>query len=79
MGIIYIVHDIRTVADQNAVLITSTQHSSRESAESMFYTKLAAAANPDNQYLKHCVTLMTNEGFIIETKGYTHIHDSNEE
>ena len=71
---IYIVHDVRTVEDNggHAVLITSTQHHSRNGAESQFYQKLAAAANPDSQYPRHCVTLMTNDGFVIETKGYTH-------
>lgn len=71
---IYIVTDMRTVEDNGgyAVLITSTQHHSRQGAESQFYTKVAAAANPDSQYPRHAVTLMTNDGFVIESKGYVH-------
>ena len=78
METIYIVCDVRTVSGGGAVLITTTQHLSRESAESVFYNKLSAAANPDNQYPKHSVTLMTNDGFIIETKGYVHSQESEE-
>lgn len=71
METIYVVTDVRTVPEGNAVLVTTTQHTSRSTAESLFYTKLAAAANPDSQYPKHYVSLMTNDGFVIETKGYT--------
>ena len=69
---IYIVTDVRTVPEGNAVLITSTQHSSRQSAESLYFSKLATAANPDSQYPHHAVTLMTNEGFVLETRHYEH-------
>lgn len=72
MDPIYVVTEIKTVADQSAVLISSTQHSSRNSAESLYYSKLAAAANPDNTYPKHAVLLATNEGFVIDSKCYTH-------
>ena len=70
MTTIYIVTDIRTVEDGSAVLITNTQHTTRNSAEQVYYTKLAAAANPDNQHPTHAVTLMTNDGFVLESKCY---------
>ena len=72
MNPIYIVTDIRTVEGGGAVLITSTQHLSRQSAESLYYSKLATAANPDNNFPKHAVMLSTNEGFVIESKAYSH-------
>ena len=72
METIYVVTEIKTVADQSAVLISTTQHSSRQSAESQYYGRVAAAANPDDQYPKHAVIFATNEGFVIDTKFYAH-------
>lgn len=70
---IYIVTKIRTVpnGDSVAALIEETQHLSRTSAESRYYSVLAAAANDANALVSSGV-LMTNEGFVIESKSYTH-------
>lgn len=69
---IYIVLDIRTVEYEGgyAVVLNNTQHHTRQGAESQFYTKLAAAANPDNPNPKRSVVLMTDEGFVIDGKSY---------
>ena len=72
MNTIYIVTEIKTVPDQTAVLITSTQHSNRTSAEHAYYLKVSAAANPANQFPMHSVILATNAGFVIDTKSYMH-------
>lgn len=72
MATIYVVTEIKTVSDQSAVLTSFTQHSTRDSADSQYYAKLAAAANPNNQYPKHAVILATNDGFVLESKSYTH-------
>ena len=70
---IYIVMEIKTVEHEGgyAVVTSNTQHSTRQSAESQYYTKLAAAANPDNPNPKRAVALLTNEGFVIDSKCYT--------
>lgn len=68
---IYIVTDIRTVEDGSAVLINSTQHSKRLSAEARYHSALAAAANSE-QYPCYSVIMMTNEGFVIASEHYTH-------
>lgn len=72
METIYIVLEIKTVEHEGgyAVITSNTQHSTRQSAESQYYTKLAAAANPDNTNPKRSVVLMTNEGFVIDSKCY---------
>lgn len=69
---IYIVLEIRTVEHEGgyAVVTSNTQHTTRQSAESQYYTKLAAAANPDNTNPRRTVTLMTNDGFVIDSKSY---------
>jgi hypothetical protein len=69
---IYIVMEIKTVEHEggHAVVISNTQHSTRQSAESQYYSKLAAAANPDNTNPKRSVVLLTNEGFPIDYKSY---------
>ncbi len=74
MDPVYIVMEIKTVEHEGgyAVVTSNTQHSTRQSAESQYYTKLAAAANPDSQYPRHAVTLMTNDGFVIDSKSYVH-------
>ena len=72
METIYIVYDVKTTVDQTAVIITNTQHSSRNGAEQMYHLKLAGAANPDSQYPCHSVILATNTGFVIDTKCYMH-------
>lgn len=72
MDPIYIVMEIKTVEHEGgyAVVTSNTQHSTRQSAESQYYAKLAAAANPDNTNPKRAVVLMTNEGFPIDYKSY---------
>ena len=73
METIYIVSEIKTVEHEGgyAVVISNTQHSTRQSAESQYYTKLAAAANPDNPNPKRSVVLMTNDGCVIDSKSYS--------
>ena len=68
---IYIVTDIKTVADESAVLINSTQHITRNGAEERYHTALAAAARSE-QYPCYSAILMTNEGFVIASEHYTH-------
>lgn len=72
MDPIYIVMEIRTVEHEGgyAVVTSNTQHHTRQGAESQYYTRLAAAANPDNPNPKRSVVLMTDEGFVIESKSY---------
>ena len=72
MDPVYIVMEIKTVEHEGgyAVVTSNTQHSTRQSAESQYYTKLAAAANPDNPNPKRAVVLMTNEGFVLDSKYY---------
>ena len=68
---IYIVTDIKTVADGSAVLINSTQHSTRNGAEERYHTALAAAARSE-QYPKYSAVMMTNDGFVIASQSYEH-------
>ena len=70
---IYIVTDVKTVPHEGgyAVLVNTTQHQSRNGAEERYHTALAAAARSD-QYPVYSAFLMTNEGFVIESKSYTH-------
>ena len=72
MDPVYIVLEIKTVEHEGgyAVVTSNTQHSTRQSAESQYYAKLAAAANPDNTNPKRSVVLLTNEGFPIDHKCY---------
>ena len=71
MEAIYIVTDIKTVADGSAVLINSTQHITRNGAEERYHTALAAAAR-SSQYPCYSAVMMTNEGFVIASQSYTH-------
>lgn len=73
MDPIYIVMEIKTVEHEGgyAVVTSTTQHTTRQSAESQYYSKLAAAANPNNTDPKRAVALMTNEGFPIDSKCYS--------
>lgn len=68
---IYIVTDIKTIADGSAVLINSTQHSTRNGAEERYHTALAAAARSE-QYPKYSAVMMTNDGFVIASQSYDH-------
>ena len=73
METIYIVSDMRTVPDNGgwAVITTTTQHHSRNGAEERYHTALASAARSE-QYPCWSAVLMTNEGFVLEHKAYTH-------
>ena len=73
MDPVYIVLEIKTVEHEGgyAVITSNTQHSTRQSAESQYYSKLAAAANPDNINPKRSVVLLTNEGFALDYKCYS--------
>lgn len=68
---IYIVTDIRTVPEGNAVLVNTTQHSQRLSAEARYHSALAAAANSE-QYPVYSAIMMTNDGFVLESKFFEH-------
>ena len=70
---IYVVTDIKTVPHDGgyAVLINSTQHQSRNGAEERYHTALAAAAR-SAQYPKYGAVMMTNDGFVLESKCYEH-------
>lgn len=70
---IYIVTDIKTVPNEGsyAVVTNTTQHLDRLKAESRYHTALASAANTD-QYERWSAVLMTNEGFVLESKSYDH-------
>lgn len=69
---IYLVMEIKTVEHEGgyAVVISNTQHHTRQGAESQYYSRLAAAANPDNTNPKRSVALLTNEGFVLDSKCY---------
>ena len=72
---IYIVTDFRTVPDNStggyAVIVNTTQHQSRNGAEERYHTALATAAR-SNQYPKYGAIMMTNSGFLIDSKSYEH-------
>lgn len=72
---IYIVSDFRTVPDSAtggyAALVNTTQHQSRDGAEERYHTALAAAAR-STQYERYGAIMMTNEGFVLESKCYEH-------
>lgn len=72
---IYLVHDMRTVPDPETggygVLTNTTQHSTRVKAEARYHAALASAANSDTTE-RWSAILMTNDGFVIESKGYDH-------
>jgi len=72
---IYVVSDMRTVKDNAtggyAVITNTTQHQSRNGADERYHTALAAAAR-NAQYPLMSAVLMTNEGFVIESKCYQH-------
>lgn len=72
---VYIVADFRTVFDTStgtyAVLPNITQHQSRNGAEERYHTALAAAARSD-QYPCYSAFMMTNDGFVLESKHYEH-------
>lgn len=72
---IYVVSDMRTVPDSAtggyAVITNTTQHQSRNGAEERYHTALAAAAR-STQYPLMSAVLMTNDGFVIESKAYRH-------
>lgn len=72
---IYLVSDMRTVPDSAtggyACITTTTQHSTRNGAEERYHTALAAAAR-NTQYPLMSAVMMTNEGFVIESKAYQH-------
>ena len=73
MPTIYIVTDVKTVPYEGdyAVVVNTTQHHTRNGAEERYHTALATAARSE-QYPAYSAFLMTNEGFVIESKSYTH-------
>lgn len=73
MPTIYIVTDVKTVPYEGdyAVVVNTTQHHTRNGAEERYHTALATAARSE-QYPVYSAFLATNEGFVIESKSYTH-------
>lgn len=71
--ILYIVSDMRTVPDGDgyAVVTNTTQHLTRNGAEERYHTALAAAAR-NTQYPLMSAIMMTNDGFVLESKCYHH-------
>ena len=69
---IYVVTKVSTVKEGNAVLVSSTQHSTRMGAEESYHTALAAAAKNIPGYPMAAVYLMTNGGFVIASEHYEH-------
>lgn len=72
---IYLVSDMRTVPDSStggyACITTTSQHSTRNSAEERYHTALAAAAR-NTQYPLMSAIMMTNDGFVLASQAYTH-------
>lgn len=72
---IYLVTDMKTVPDSAtggyACITNTTQHQSRNGAEERYHTALAAAAR-NTQYPLMSAVMMTNEGFVLESKCYQH-------
>lgn len=70
---IYLVHDMKTVPDGDsyAVITNTTQHHTRNGAEERYHTALATAAR-SAQWPCWSAVMCTNEGFVIESKFYTH-------
>ena len=72
---LYIVTDFKTVPDSAtggyAVLTNSTSHQSRNGAEERYHTALATAAR-STQYSKLGAIMMTNDGFVIESRCFEH-------
>ena len=72
---IYIVSDMKTVPDNEhggyAVITNTTQHRDRTKAEARYHTALASAANSET-IERWSAIIMTNEGFVIDSKCYTH-------
>lgn len=72
---IYLVTDMKTVPDSAtggyACITNTTQHQSRNGAEERYHTALAEAARK-TQYPLAGAVMMTNEGFVLESKCYAH-------
>lgn len=69
----YIVIEIQTYATGEVGTLI-TQHDNRNQAESKFHTVLASAAI--SGLPKHSCVLMTNDGFLLDTKCYEVIEES---
>lgn len=65
----YIVIEIQTTAEGN-VSILKDSYAGRPEAEQKYHTVLAAAAV--SNVAVHVGVLMTNEGFVIESRKYEH-------
>ena len=69
----YIVIELQTNADGTVGNLV-TSHDSRDAAESKYHTVLAAAAV--SALPCHAATLLTSEGFMLDTKCYKHGEDA---
>ena len=65
----YIVLEIQTYADGNVGTLISS-YDDRNAAESKYHTVLAAAAI--SQIPLHSAVILTNEGYILESRNYTY-------
>lgn len=72
MDPMYLVVEIKTVPNEGAYAIVtdSWQFTNRNNAESQYHSRLAAAAR--SEYIRHAVVMMTNEGFLLDSKCYAH-------
>ena len=65
----YIIQEYQTDAEGNTAIVTPEQRNDYFEAESVFYTKLAAAAI--STLARHTVQMETNEGQQLLIKCYT--------
>lgn len=70
----YLVIEIQKAGDQLANIVTA--YSSRNEAESKFYTVLAAAAISSIE--KHAASLLTEDGNCIRSEVYEHEQEVSE-
>lgn len=66
----YIINEMQTNAEGQTAFVPPAQEDDRNQAESVYYTRLAAAAISSVPI--HTVTLETNEGFQLDRKCYMH-------
>lgn len=67
--VVYLVTDVRTVKDGDsyAAPTNTTQHRTRQKADARYYDALAKAAKLDG-VISAGAYMMTNEGFLIDSK-----------
>ena len=66
----YVINEYQTDAAGNTAIVTPATSNDTNEAESIFYTRVAAAAISNVPV--HAVTLETAEGFQVKTACYKH-------